>query len=334
MDYARYLAAKRPVDDRALNTAVLDSFQASLRNATTPTPTLRVLEVGAGIGAMAVRLIQRGAFTPFRNVEYTLVDIKPDLLATARALTLLELAPSSPSAKATTTDPAPVIRSRAISGAHAVHRAGLPAATANIPPLTFRTVAGSTVELRFLVADGLAHAQDSPGAYDAVVAAAFLDLVDLDAAASALLGCLDRGRGGPAAFYFPVTFDGVTCFSPAVSGADAVLDSFHAAMGRDGEGGWLRAQAGRRLLGVLRRRGADVRAAGGAAWVVVPTGESGYPGDEGYFLECIVEFIGEAVCGTGEDGVCVVERLRDQVKKGVLEYVAQNMDYTGVLPPL
>ena len=52
---ARYLESKKTVDDRALNQRVL----ASLRNelASRAESAIAVLEVGAGIGTMATRLI-------------------------------------------------------------------------------------------------------------------------------------------------------------------------------------------------------------------------------------------------------------------------------------
>lgn len=64
MDYVRYLAAKRSVDNRALNESVMQSFRSAIVSASdqNPRPSLCVLEVGAGIGAMVVRLAQNGTF--------------------------------------------------------------------------------------------------------------------------------------------------------------------------------------------------------------------------------------------------------------------------------
>ena len=52
----RYLAAKRSVDDRALNWQVWQHLVAALPRAT-PQQPLRILEVGAGIGSMVERLV-------------------------------------------------------------------------------------------------------------------------------------------------------------------------------------------------------------------------------------------------------------------------------------
>jgi SAM-dependent methyltransferase len=75
--YTRYLAAKRSVDDRALNREVL----AGLRRLLPPGPP-RVLEVGAGLGTMVARLLEWGVLTAG---EYTLLDVDPRLLRDAGA---------------------------------------------------------------------------------------------------------------------------------------------------------------------------------------------------------------------------------------------------------
>jgi 16S rRNA A1518/A1519 N6-dimethyltransferase RsmA/KsgA/DIM1 with predicted DNA glycosylase/AP lyase activity len=68
--FTRYLAAKKGVDDRALNRNVWDTFCQSLPHATQEMP-LRVLEVGAGIGTMIERLIEHGTLT---HAIYTAID--------------------------------------------------------------------------------------------------------------------------------------------------------------------------------------------------------------------------------------------------------------------
>jgi hypothetical protein len=53
--YARYLAAKTTVDDRALNRHVLAELRRLM-----PAGAPRVLEVGAGLGTMVARLMDWG----------------------------------------------------------------------------------------------------------------------------------------------------------------------------------------------------------------------------------------------------------------------------------
>lgn len=73
--YARYLAAKKSVDDRAINRRVLDEA----RRLTPAAP--RVLEIGAGLGTMVARLYEWGIV---RAGEYTLLDVDRGLLRESR----------------------------------------------------------------------------------------------------------------------------------------------------------------------------------------------------------------------------------------------------------
>jgi SAM-dependent methyltransferase len=76
-DYARYLAAKTTVDDRALNRQVLAELCRLM-----PAGAPRVLEVGAGLGTMVARLMDCDAVVAG---EYILLDADRQLLDSARA---------------------------------------------------------------------------------------------------------------------------------------------------------------------------------------------------------------------------------------------------------
>ena len=71
--FIRYLAAKKSVDDRALNRHVWDTLAQVLPVQSEATP-LRVLEVGAGIGTMVERLQQWGLLG---HADYTAIDAEP-----------------------------------------------------------------------------------------------------------------------------------------------------------------------------------------------------------------------------------------------------------------
>ena len=75
----RYLAAKKSVDDRALNGQVWRHLVAALPRATPQRP-LRILEVGAGIGSMVERLVAGDVLT---HATYTAIDTAPALLTEA-----------------------------------------------------------------------------------------------------------------------------------------------------------------------------------------------------------------------------------------------------------
>src|SRR6266851_553849 len=69
--FARYLTAKKSVDDRALNGHVWQGLVAALPRAT-PEQPLRVLEVGAGLGTMVERLFAGDMLT---HATYTAIDL-------------------------------------------------------------------------------------------------------------------------------------------------------------------------------------------------------------------------------------------------------------------
>jgi SAM-dependent methyltransferase len=75
-DYARYLAAKTTVDDRALNRPVLAELRRLM-----PAGAPRFLEVGAGLGRMVARLMDWGAVGAG---EYILLDADQQLLDGSR----------------------------------------------------------------------------------------------------------------------------------------------------------------------------------------------------------------------------------------------------------
>jgi SAM-dependent methyltransferase len=74
--YARYLAAKTTVDDRALNRQVLAELRRLM-----PASAPQVLEVGAGLGTMVGRLMDWGMV---RAGEYILLDADRQLLDCSR----------------------------------------------------------------------------------------------------------------------------------------------------------------------------------------------------------------------------------------------------------
>jgi len=75
--YTRFLAAKKSVDDRALNRPVLDELRRLV-----PPGEPRILEIGAGLGTMVARLLEWEVVTAG---EYTLLDVDPRLLQDSRA---------------------------------------------------------------------------------------------------------------------------------------------------------------------------------------------------------------------------------------------------------
>ncbi|MGM0591594.1 MAG: class I SAM-dependent methyltransferase [Halobacteriota archaeon] len=313
--FRRYLEAKETVDDRAIHRPTLSRFTAELDSG------VAVLEVGSGVGSTLRRLLDWGCL-PAR-VDYTVLDRDDSNVATARER-LLAWAPTVgydvTSALAEDAFP-PVDR-----------RSGL-------DPLTL--VRGEEcVTVHFVAADAFEFADRLAGAqtWDCLVGQAFADLVDLPEALASLARLLDSGG----LWYFPITFDGVTDFTPVDDGAfeTDVLDAYHATMDEpDRPGG---SRSGRALFDAARETGSEILATGGSDWVVHPP----YPDDEAYFLHYIVQTVeravGDAVHG-GEEGVGdrptgVVDDGRlsawaaarhAAIDSGDLTYLAHNLDVLG-----
>ena len=81
-DFIRYLAAKRSVDDRALNRHVWQTLAEAVGAAAPADRPLRVLEAGAGIGTMVERCVEWGLFT---RAEYSAIDSEESNIRAARA---------------------------------------------------------------------------------------------------------------------------------------------------------------------------------------------------------------------------------------------------------
>ena len=74
-DFTRYLAAKKTVDDRALNKDVWHKLRQEMPDQPD------ILEIGAGIGTMVERLVDTGVV---RNGRYTAIDNQPANIDRAR----------------------------------------------------------------------------------------------------------------------------------------------------------------------------------------------------------------------------------------------------------
>jgi SAM-dependent methyltransferase len=77
-DFLRYLEAKQTVDDRALNRTVADAMKRFVRSFS---GDFRILEVGAGHGAMVERLAAQGLL---QRATYSAIDSDPANVAAAR----------------------------------------------------------------------------------------------------------------------------------------------------------------------------------------------------------------------------------------------------------
>lgn len=297
----RYLAAKATVDDRALNQNVFQTLK-QWAGPLQDSAGLNVLELGCGLGTMAARLTDWGLF---RRVRYLGVDLSAACLAHARERLSAWAAARGFSV------------SRRESGC--------------------LTVTGTQhdLALAFQAGEALAFLSrpERRGAFDLIVAQAFLDLVDLEAILPRIFACLKAGG----AFYFTLNFDGGTTFWPPVDPSlDARIEQlYHQTMddrrvAGQATGG---SRTGRKLFSLIPAYGGRLTAAGSSDWVVF-AGQGGYPHDEAFFLTCILALVAEALTGLLEKPALArwLAARRMQVAQGELVYLARQLDFCGVKP--
>lgn len=303
--FTRYLAAKKSVDDRALNGAVWEALAQALP---APADPLRVLEVGAGIGTMLERALERGLFT---RAYYLALDEQPANLAAAR------------------------VRLPAWAGRH-----GFQARVAGEPEALTLARGAAEVQVALRAGDLLDFAAqpEQRGAWDLLIAHAVLDLLDLPTALPRLLGAL---RPGGLA-YLTLNFDGVTLFQPELDPVfDAQIEAlYHRTMDERLTAGRPSgdSRTGRRLFGQLRAAGLELLAAGSSDWVVfaMESGKDGgaarqYYADEAYFLHFIVDTVAGALDGHPElEAARFADWLAErhaQIERGELVYIAHQLDF-------
>ncbi|MBI1793808.1 MAG: class I SAM-dependent methyltransferase [Chloroflexi bacterium] len=284
--FTDYLLAKQSVDDRALNRHVGEALVASL-----PAQPIRIIEVGAGIGTMLMRLIR---WNVLQKADYVLVD---------------EMAANIEYASEW------IPRWAADNGLSA-ERSG---------ENQLRIFDQSRdVRITFEHADVFDFIQKNPAPADLLIAHAVLDLLPMRESLPKLFS-LTKNLA-----WFTINFDGVTSLEPVIDPAlDATIERlYHESMDKRPTGGDSR--TGRHLFGHLRNAGADILAAGASDWVVYGT-DGKYPADEKFFLQFILHFFEETLGGHPEldanEFAAWLSKRRAQIERGELVYIAHQMDF-------
>ncbi len=300
--YCRYLSAKKTVDDRALNQHVISSLRGELARSE---GSIRVVEVGAGLGTMVARLLD---WRLLERADYVLLDVDRQSLRDARSW----LADWAATTNRTVTQ-AETESAFRIQG-------GEPNADVTVRPFC--------AELR----NYLESSPSSPKA-DLLIANAFLDLVELPETLRRMFNLLVPGG----IFWFSINFDGESIFLPEHTHDRALLDVYHRSMdervryGRPAGD----SRTGRHLFGHLRQVGANVAAVGSSDWVVHAV-DGHYRSDEAYFLEHILHTIEEELNWRGDvDQPGLQDWLttrRSQVAHSELVYIAHQLDFVGRTP--
>jgi SAM-dependent methyltransferase len=296
IDFPRYLAAKKSVDDRSLNGFVWEQLKTALSARQLDNP-LQVLELGCGIGTMVERLLEWGLA---EKVTYLGIDSQSENIQAAE---------NRISDWGRANDYQLVVEGDAIT----LHKAEY------------------LWQVRFLEAD-VTTFQTSSGCYDLLVANAFLDLIDVPRA----LPLFERWLAPGGLFYFTINFDGVTIFEPIFDQAreTKLMSLYHQSMDERLVDGQQSGDSctGRRLFTQLQDAGAQILAAGASDWIVYP-GRDGYPADEAYFLHCILDFFEStlkrhAELERGELDSWLIKRRR-QIERAELTYIAHQLDFLG-----
>ena len=295
--FERYLAAKRTVDDRALNRGVFEAFRdETLRLQRSGTP--RFLEIGCGTGAMAIRLLEWGAA---QSGEYVGVDLDAGNVEAARE----ELR------------------------AWAAGR-GLPVQE-DSEQIHLRGD-GLDVRFRFLELDVWRMCEQPAGwpRFDVVVAHAFLDLVNVPVFLPRLFRLCRPGT----LLYFTLNFDGLTLLEPPVEPQldEQIVELYHRSIDQGGRSGRPPgdSRTGRHLFSNLQRAGAEVVLAGSSDWVVHPRGGA-YLHDEAYFLHHMIHFFEDELTGHPElDPDAFVSWLQtrhEQIDRAELVLIVHQLDF-------
>jgi SAM-dependent methyltransferase len=296
--FTRYLAAKKTVDDRALNQHVWQSLVNAL-SPTTPDEPLHIIEVGAGIGTMIERFLERDALG---KAAYTAID--------AEQRNILEARHRLP-------------RWAEQNGYRVTQRRGGQLCLQ-------RGEREVCIELETVdVFDFIAREQGRR-TWDLLIAHAFLDMVHVPRILPLLRSMLRDGG----LLYLTIAFDGVTTLQPVIDPHfDALVETlYHQTADERTVDGQLSGDSwtGRHLFGHLRSARAELLDAGSSDWVVFARPD-GYVADERYFLHFIIHNIHTALEGHAQ---LDAERFNDwiaqrhaQIEEGVLVYVAHQLDF-------
>jgi len=301
--FARYLSAKKSVDDRALNQHVWQSLAAALPRAT-PEQPLQILEVGTGLGTTVERLYAGGMLT---NATYTAIDLEPALIAETRRR----------------------LPQWAVAQGLQVRQDSQAQLHMQRPGRDIRVATEAIDLFRFIARE------QGQRAWDLLIAQALLDLVDVPTTLPMLLSLLPPGG----LLYCPITFDGGTVFQPEIDPEfDVAIEAcYHQTMDRrliagkpSGD-----SRTGRHLFTHLQTAGAEVLAAGSSDWVVFADA-NGCPTDAAYLLHFMIHTMHTALTGhpgldTGRFTAWIAQR-HTQVEQGTLVYIAHQLDLLGRVP--
>lgn len=296
--FARYLSSKKSVDDRSLNRCVWGKLRSVIASEYSK-KTLKILEIGAGIGTMFERSIDWGLFN---RAHYTAIDAMLDNVSEAKA--------------------------RIPGWAYNVGYCVKEIADSELK----LSGSGTDVALKLEAGDffEFARVEQAASTWDLIIANAFLDLVDVRKTLPITMNLLKPGG----LLYFTINFDGATIIEPEIDAEfDALVERlYHQTMDSRITDGSISgdSKTGRHFFEVARKNGLEILEAGSSDWAVF-AGKDGYREDEGYFLHFIIHTMYLALRDRPElDRKRFknwIEKRHAQVEDRELVYIAHQLDF-------
>jgi hypothetical protein len=284
--FQEYLLTKQSVDDRALNKDVLATLKAHL-----PPAPFSIVEVGAGIGTMLVRLLR---WEILSDAEYLLIDEMADNVAFGMEFVSKWAEENS---------------FRVLSvGSDTLHLSN----------------PSRSITAKFIHGNMFDFISSRPSPADLLIAHAVLDLLPLPESLPKLFS-LTKDLA-----WLTINFDGCSILEPAIEPAlDRRIELlYHKTMDRRPGGG--DSQSGRNLFTYLDQAKADILEAGSSDWVVYPQ-RGKYTADEAAFLQYIVGFFEESLTAHPDLDAGKFSRWlhtrRNQIAKAELVYIAHQLDF-------
>jgi len=297
--YPRYLAAKKGIDDRALNRQVWETLRQALPQSTGRGPAT-ILEIGAGIGTMLERIVDWGVLTG--PATYLLTDSARDHLRAARRH-IAEWAGHQGYDLVWQGEESGLLRTASVEVS-----------------LVFEAAS----------AEELAGRADTYGPFHLLIAHAVLDLIDFPAVLPRLLTRLEvKGLA-----YLTCNFDGDTVFLPEYHGDEEreIISRYHASMEARVSGA---SHTGSRLVTFLHDLRMEILVAGRSDWAVHPQ-NSVYPMDEAFFLNAIIDTVEQELThnsGPAPSALAAWAKTRRwQVEAGELSFLARHLDLLARSP--
>lgn len=290
-DYVDYLDTKRSIDDLSLNPQVWQAMADWVIARQQGDKSLRILEIGAGIGTMIERLLDAELL---HQCEYTAVELEPGFRdAAMQALQFW----------ADNHDYQFVEQKTAVWSL-----------VSNEKNITIRWIHGDALQI---------GQQFEPATFDLIIGHAVIDLLPVPLCMPEILARL--GKEG--AYYFSLNYAGETQFLPPLSADQKIFQAYNADMDKRFPGlDWQPSQTGHLLGPWLSAQGHPVIVEGDSDWELQSNPER----PDNLFIANILDTIETALAGMPGLAEWLVTR-RQQLNAGMLKFYASNHDYFGLV---